>query len=213
VSIARWSADPLDRDAFLLIPEVIGLLRELRPEEGLGEAMDQLIALVHHAYLAWDGGSVTVAVSAEQLEELIAEDHEAAPRSGAAASASVTAAASMTAVPRAYYAQLPERRIWAQVVAGETAEPLDGCFVHLAPNGELRVLGVFGLRLDRMGMSVVEAIGERPEALIRADGAPPYSPALPGGAAAGLRSVTGAEELLELGWRTRALAGVLAETR
>ena len=36
--------------------EVVTLLRDLRPEEGLGEAMDQMVALVHHAYLTWAAG-------------------------------------------------------------------------------------------------------------------------------------------------------------
>jgi hypothetical protein len=86
-------------------------------------------------------------------------------------------------------------------VPGEPAEPLDGYFIHAAGE-ELRVLGVFGIRPDRMGFSVVEAVGERPGTLARPDGTPVFAPALPGGAAAGLRSLVGAEELLELGWRT-----------
>ena len=46
--------EPRDRDRFLMLREVVTLLRELRPEEGLGEGIDQLAALVHHAYLFWE---------------------------------------------------------------------------------------------------------------------------------------------------------------
>jgi hypothetical protein len=100
--------------------------------------------------------------------------------------------------------QFPERRIWAEVIEGGPPEPLDGCFVHATPSGELRVLGVFGLHPERMGFTVVETSGPRPPALRRAGGGAPYDPVLPGGAAAGLHSLDGAEELLELGWRSTA---------
>jgi hypothetical protein len=86
--------------------------------------------------------------------------------------------------------------------------------VHSTSEGDgLRVLGVFGVHPDREGFSVVEAAGKRPTALARQDGTPLFSPTLPGGAAARLLSLTGEEELLDLGWRTQAFAGeVPAET-
>jgi hypothetical protein len=49
---------------------------------------------------------------------------------------------------------------------------------------------------------VVETQGPRPGPLARADGSALFSSVLAGGAAAGLYSVVGSEELLELGWRT-----------
>jgi hypothetical protein len=194
--------DPLDRDAFLLIPDVVTVLRQLRPEEGVGEAMDQLAALLQHAYLAWEVGNITVGIGDEQLGELVS----GAGRPQVSSTASAGA-------PRAYYAQLPERRIWAHAVPGEAAEPMDGCFVHQAPDGSLRVLGIFGFRPERMGFSVVEAVGARPEGLTRPDSSPLFAPTLPGGAAAGVYSLAGAEELLELGWRTRALLAEPVEAR
>jgi hypothetical protein len=54
---------------------------------------------------------------------------------------------------------------------------------------------------DRPGFSVVEVAGSRPSPLMRPDGSPLFSTTLPGGAAAGLYSLVGEEELLELGWR------------
>jgi hypothetical protein len=96
---------------------------------------------------------------------------------------------------------MPEHRIWAEVIPGQPSEPLDGCFVHSSLDGTLRVLGVFGIHRDREGFSVVEAAGPRPVGLARVDGSQLFEPTLPGGRAAGLLSISGMEELLELGWR------------
>jgi hypothetical protein len=102
-----------------------------------------------------------------------------------------------------YYAQFPERMIWASVIEDEVPEPLDGVFVSPGPGGDLRVLGIFGMRPERGGFSAVEASGSRAENLAREDGTALFDPTLEGGAAAGLRSIIGEAELLELGWRTR----------
>ena len=48
--------------------------------------------------------------------------------------------------------------------------------------------------------------------LARDDGSPLFAPTLPGGKAAGLHSIAGEEELLELGWRTRSTAAGTAAT-
>jgi hypothetical protein len=192
-ALEREGRAAADRDAFLLIPEVVELLHDLRPEEGMGEGMDQLVALAHHAYVLWDAGTLILPLTAERLSTLL--DSPAPPPPGQAA--------------RAYYVQLLERQVWARVIDGQAAEPMDGCFVHSA-GGDLRVLGIFGLRPDREGFSAVETAGPRPRDLERPDGTPLFSPVLAGGEAAGLYSLVGAEELLELGWRTRALAGELS---
>ena len=195
-TLAQEERDPRDRDAFLMVRETLLLLRELRPDEGLGEGIDQLTALVHHAYLYWDSGSVTLEVSADRLDQLVSQPSIQRPGDIG---------------PRAAYLQLPERRIWAQVVPGQAQEPLDGFFHYasLEP-GQLRMLGVFGMYPDRQGFSVVEVAGSRPAPLIRPDRSPLFSSTLPGGAAAGLYSLVGEEELLELGWR---VAQIGAENR
>ena len=193
-SLTESGHNPRDRDGFLMVREVVTLLRELRPDEGLGERIDQLAALLHQAYLFWDGGSLTIEVAPERLGDLVNNPSLAGEDSG-------------ERLP-AYYARFPEHRVWAQVVPGEPHEPLDGCFVHTAADATLRVLGIFGLHRERAGFSVVEVAGRRPGTLVRVDGSAPFSPTLPGGAAAGLLSLMGEEELLELGWRTQALAAV-----
>ncbi len=187
-ALAAVGRDPRDRDAFLLVPEVVMLVREFRPDAGLGEGIDQLAALIHHAYLFWESGSPVVVVGAEELGRLLTDG--VGPARAAEAKPSL-----------ARYVQVPERRVWARPVEGEPFEPLDGCFLDPAPDGRLRVLAVFGLRPERAGFTVVEAQGSRPVGLVRPDGAALFDPVLEGGAQAGLHTVDGAEELLELGWR------------
>src|SRR5580765_7484927 len=63
--------DPRDRDRFLMLREVLTLVRELRPEEGLGEGIDQLAALVHHAYLYWEAEKRVIELDAEHLTSLL----------------------------------------------------------------------------------------------------------------------------------------------
>ena len=190
-ALSQSGTEPRDRDAFLMVREVVTLLRELRPEEGLGEAIDQLAALVHHSFLFWAAGCLVVELPTEHLGDFLGTSPPDAEQ---------------PQEPPAYYVQLPERRIWAQAVTGVPPEPLDGCFVHASPEGtSLRVLGVLGLHRERAGFTVVEVAGPRPVALVRPDGSQLFSPTLPGGAAARLFSLAGGEEMLELGWRTRTL--------
>jgi hypothetical protein len=194
-ALQRAARDPRDRDAFLMVQEATALIRELRPEEGVGEGMDQLVAFVHHAFLLWQAGVPVLPITREQLGHLL--DGAGTEEQGAE-------------TPPAWYAQLPARRIWAQVLEEAPHEPLDGCFAHELGDGALRVLGIFGLHEERAGFSVVETTGARPRDLARPDGSPLFAPTLPGGDAAGLHSLAGAEELLELGWRLRGLGRALA---
>src|SRR4051812_9273229 len=101
--LSQAGTDPRDRDAFLMTREVVELVRELRPEQGLGEGIDQLAALVHHSYLFWAAGRPTVELPDEHLGDLLttpAPDHTTFDG------------------PPAYYVQLPERKIWAETVTG-----------------------------------------------------------------------------------------------
>lgn len=184
-AVARAGIDPSDRDAFLMQQPVVMLLRDLRPDAGLGEGMDQMVAMVHHGWLFWAAGQPVGRLDRAGLESLLAADGASPDDSGRGA----------------WYLQLPERRLWAQALEGEAHEPVDGCFIHRAPGEALRVLAVLGVHPDRDGFTVVETSGPRPAAWRRPDHSPAFSPLLPGGAAAALRSIAGAPELLELGWR------------
>src|SRR4051794_19937067 len=70
-ALERGAQDPHDRDAFLMLREVVELVRDLRPEEGVGEGIGQLTALLHHAYLYWDGGAITVELPPERLSDFL----------------------------------------------------------------------------------------------------------------------------------------------
>lgn len=189
-SLAESSIDPANRDAFLLNRFVVQVLRDIVPDEGVGEAVDQHVALLHNAYLFWDRGTRVVRLTREQTEGILKHlppDHPAPPSD-------------------TLYIQFPERTIWAQINEGHPHEPLDGLFVTRPSPDQYRVLGVFGMHPDRIGFSVAEVAGARMDQTVRADGSPLFTPVLPGGAQANLFSVDGAGELIELGARTMSLA-------
>lgn len=185
-ALAQGGRDARDRDAFLMTREAVQLIRDLRPDEGVGEMIDQLAAFVHHAFVFWDAGERVVPLASPAMDQLLAAASTGAPAAGGP-----------------FYAPVPERRLWAEVVEGAPIEPLDGCAIHDHPDGGIRVLGIFGMRPDRGGFSVVEAAGLRAPALAREDGSPLFASRLAGGMAADLHSIAGEEELLELGWRLR----------
>lgn len=182
--VAGRSADPSDRDAFFMVKEAVELLRELRPDTGLGDAVGTMAAFLHQSYLYWMGGQHTRVLSDAELARALATDTDTAVSSG----------------PGSRYVQLPALHVWGVPVEGAPAEPLDGWF-ESRKGDQLSMLAIFGLYPGRDGFTGVEVAGSRPRDLARPDGSALFHPALPGGAAAGLASVTGAEELLELAWR------------
>jgi len=185
VALGEAAVDAFDRDAWTLSRAGAELLHELRPEEGLGEGMAELVALTHAGFLFWDQGERLLELSRSALDALIEEPRTAEP----------------PAVGRsAYYVRLPGRRVWGEPVIGAPAEPLDGWFV-VANDGWLSLTAIFGLLPGRPGFTVAHVAGSPPGPLARADGSALFLPVLPGGQAAGLWSLVGQEELLELGWR------------
>ncbi len=183
-ALREAGVDTEDRDAFLLAPPVAEMIRDLRPEEGLGEAIDPFVALIHAAYLHWASGAVEREVTGSRLAEAIAGSPG-------------TPIPLDTGTP---YLQFPPRRLWGTPVEGQPAEPLDGCFVTRRRD-QIAVVAAFGFHPARFGLTVVDVTGADPGPLEREDGSPLFSPTLPGGAEAGLASVTGMEELLSLVWR------------
>jgi hypothetical protein len=191
-AIATAGHDPRSRDGFTLVREVVTLLQELRPEEPLGEGVGELVALVHAAFLFWLDGRSVVGIDRETLDRIMRRVPERSGMVGPAA--------------RSYYLQLPPQRVWGEPLADAPPEPLDGAFVVPGPD-LLDVIAVFGLHPARPGLTVVEARGARPGRLVRLDRTAPFAPRVEGGAAAGLVSLVGAEELLELVYRCHALLG------
>lgn len=198
-ALERAGEDPQDRDAFLLRGEAGALLQQIRPAEGVGEGIAELAALAHHAFLFWRSGAMTLPLDRAALAGLLDTEAE-------------RVAPGDPLVPASFYLQLPPRQVWAELEPGAPHEPLDGCFVAESGGDGLRVLGVFGLHPDRMGFTVAEAEGSAPVGLVRTGTDPLFAPVLAGGAAAGLYSIAGLEELLELGWRARSVARRASET-
>jgi hypothetical protein len=194
-SLAESGGDPSNRDAFLLDREVVQLLRDVVPD-GVGEAVDQHVALLHNCYLFWHQGSRAVRFSRERAEGMLTGgERPALDERGP------------------WYLQLPERLVWAQLSEGDPHEPLDGVFASQMGPGQFRVLGIFGFHPERSGLSVAEVIGPRPTGGRRDDGQPFFAPLLQGGTAARLYSIGGPGELLELGARgMTAAAPALAST-
>jgi CBS domain-containing protein len=195
--LAAAGQDPRVRDGFLLVREVVELLRDFRPEEGLGEAVAALAALVHHAYLYWMDGARVGVVGERALESALTEGR----KDGKTESGSTEDLPSFRpSVFPSVYIQLPPLAVWGAPVAGAPPEPLDGWF--LSREGDrITLLAIFGLHPGRAGLTTVETAGPRPGPLRRPDGSALFAPLLDGAAAAGLRSVAGEEELLELAWR------------
>jgi len=188
-SLARSGADPHDLDAFVLDREVSAYLRELVPEAGVGVAVREHLALLHHAWLYWASGGWLISLTRDAARRLLAPPGPAA------------APATHSELPRAFYLQLPERLVWADLGDGAAHQPLDGAFVRPWPGGGLFILAVAGMHPGHEGFTVVEADGFPGEGPERPDGRPPFAPVMSGGEAAGLYSVDGEAELLELGAR------------
>lgn len=184
-AIAGSGLDPKLRDRFVLDQHAVGWLNELRPDEGMGEGIAELVAFLHASYLYWAGGEAVVQVEGETLERLLRDPP------------------GLPAAPddeKAYYVQVPPQRVWSTATGQAGPEPLDGCFV-LPVERELAVVAVLGLYPGRPGFTAVAIQGPRPGPLARLDRTALFAPTLPGGAAAGLYSLAGGEELLELAWR------------
>jgi hypothetical protein len=189
-SLGAAQVDPADRDAFILDKAVTEFLRDLVPEDAPPESLHEFIAVLQHGYLFWQGGGSVKVLSGTEPPT---DRHSLAPDSPSARKV-----ASVAASPA--YVQLPSHLYWGQPEPEGPHEPVDGFFIHPAPTG-IRALAIFGLHRERPGFSVAEVAGAAPTSLPpRADGSAPFAPQMDGGAAAGIRSVAGPDELLALAW-------------
>lgn len=182
------SADA-DLDAFLVCTPALELLQELRPEEGLGEAVDDFVAFVHAAWRYWVDGAATRPLDAEATRALCAPEGLVTPPAPRAAQ----------------YIQVAPRLVWGQLADGEQWEPLDGWFA-LPDAAGLRVVACFGLHPERPGLTVAAVTGMAPPAAPRADGSPPFAPQMQGGDLAGLHALADTGELLLLAWRAASIS-------
>lgn len=187
----RRSVDPADRDAFVLAGAVGNALRALVPDDAPPEALEQHVALLHHAYRYWRAGCPLYRVTEASLQ------------------AATMGPTGDDAGPRCAYVQLPERRVWCDVEAGAAVQPMDGFFVARRDDDVADVLAIFGLHEARNAFAVVEVVGPWDEialcdAAARTDGSQVFSSHLPGGDAAKLVSVVTGFEMLLLARRVTA---------
>jgi len=190
-ALGDLGVDPWDRDAFLMAKPVVELVHALRPEGGVGEGMDEFVALLHAAFLYWMHGEPLRRLAEAELPGLL----------GPKAPSPLP-----SPEPAIEYMQFPPLRIWGAPGQGAAHEPLDGCFL-VRRGGRLAVVGILGAHPGRDGFTVIAVEGARPGELSRPDGTPLFGPVMEGGAEAGLHSLTGMEELLELGWRAAGMRG------
>lgn len=179
ISAAMGQARDIDR--FLMAEPAVELLAELRPDDGLGDMVDEFVGFVHAAWCWWVAGQQTRILDRAATEALLRTDRSTDPD------------------PTAWYIQVAPRRLWARLDEVGSFEPLDGWFGFATAAGR-RVVACLGLHPTRPGLSVLIAEGDRPVDWRRADGSPAFAPQMTGGDTAGLAGVATAEELLLLDW-------------
>ena len=185
-----------DVNRFVLVAPALELLRELRPDEGLGEGVDDFVALVHAAYLFWRDGEVTVVMDEAETRRLPRpESVEGSPNPSRG-----PVRGSFDHL-RTRYLQIAPHIIWGRLDPESSFEPLDGWFEIRFDEATLRVVACFGVHIHRPGVSVVAVQGPMPLIEHRDDAAPLFAPTMPGGDAAHLFAVNTSEELLLLSWR------------
>jgi hypothetical protein len=175
-----------DLNTFLLAAPALELMRELRPDEGLGEAVDDFVALVHAAYLFWRDGERTRYLD-EAATRVLCRPFRAPATRGPGIRTDATR-----------YIQIAPRLIWGRLAEDAAFEPLDGWFAVPTDAG-LRLVACFGVHVERPGVSVIAIEGPVPDNVARADGTPLFAPTMSGGEAASLHGISAPEELLLLG--------------
>ncbi|HKP28712.1 MAG TPA: hypothetical protein VJU15_04895 [Gemmatimonadales bacterium] len=182
-ALEKEGVDPFDRDAFLMHRSVVELVHGGRPAGGFGNAIDELTALIHLIFLFWLDGQHVVELSQGELDVVMGDFRRP----------------DGPTVRQCVFVGVPGRRVWGSPTEAGP-EPLDGWYAARRDD-RLLVAAQFGGRPDRDGLTIVAVDGPEPAGLVREDGTPLFSPTLPGGARAGLYSLTGMEELLALAWR------------
>ena len=180
-----------DVNAFVLTAPALELLRELRPDEGLGDGTDDFVALVHAAYLYWRDGEQTRTLDEARTRALTR------PSPG-----------TRLRTLKTTYVQVAPHIIWGQLDADAPFEPLDGFFATPGDDDTLRLVACFGVHEQRPGVSVIAVHGPAPSLHQRRDGTRLFAPTMSGGDAAHLHAVSEPDELLLLGWRVMSEEGV-----
>lgn len=179
--------DEADVNGFMLAAPALELMRELRPDEGLGDGVDDFVALVHAAYLFWRDGEVTVQLEEDSTRRLPHPERSEGQM--------------WSRLIETRYYQIAPHIIWGQLDTDAPFEPLDGWFATPMDETTVRMVACFGVHALRPGVSVVALLGPSPTIERRLDGTPLFAPTMPGGDAAHLHAVSESDEILLLGWR------------
>ena len=193
--------DNSDVNAFMLAAPALELLRDLRPDEGLGPGIDDFVALVHAGYLFWRDGENTITLDETATRKLPHPERSEGAVGTPPAARSLDKLGTRELSLGATYVQIAPHIIWGQLDPDAAFEPLDGWFATPTRDGTLRMVACFGVHAQRPGVSVVAVQGGCPAITARDDGTRPFAPTMPGGNAAHLHAVATADELLLLGWR------------
>ena len=194
-------SEATDPDAFGLLDPVRALVAALGTDEPggpRGEEYRALARLVYHGFLYWRAGKPARALDRDAAKGL-AVSGDVGDTPGAAG-----------------WVALPSTLFWARVRPSAPPEPVNG-FFWAAPDGELQVQLVTGMRPDRPGFGTLDARaafgpdGFAEEFSPRPDGAEPFANILPGGELDGLLAVVTPGEALTLA--ARALARLAAADR
>ncbi len=180
------------RHEFARLERARALLGHLAPDPVDPVALDLYLDVLFHGFNFWAAGRCLYACEPEVVRELI----EASPDLGGW----------RPRLPHpALYFELPKNLFWAEVIADEPPEPVEGLFVtRVAVEDErAELMLVLGMRPERPGLSVAGLtvdLGRAPEAsepdLFRSE--------IPGAELAGLYSLSRSSEavllLLRLLW-------------
>lgn len=201
--------DPRTLDSFLLLSNAAALLKGLSPDAaemagGPGDlppldAVRRYGPLVFHAFHFWHHGRLVVGLDEASTRRIVA-------------SRQAIGEWRLASPAPAGYLQLPRNLLWSRVDEDAQAEPADGFFWTIVePDGSgpltTALLLVLGLRADRPGFSVVDAMSPLPEPLghwgdfdARVDGED-FANILPGGELSNLYGLVNVAELFKLASR------------
>ncbi len=175
----------------MLSGPALELMGRLRPDEGLGDAVDDFVAFVHAAWRFWCDGKQMVVRFDEAATRALCHPGQARARRGA------------PPMPRRSRGIFRSTLGWYGGASPAT-RPMNHSMAGSprAPGRSLRVVACFGLHSARPGLSVVVAEGARAASrLVARMVSLIFSPMMPGGDIAGLHAVAAPEELLLLAWR------------
>ncbi|NIR45675.1 MAG: hypothetical protein GWN99_14845 [Gemmatimonadetes bacterium] len=173
------------RDRFAQLESVAHLIGRLVPETAEMAAFDRYLDTLYHCFHFWRSGLQLVTLEEALARSLVEDPPDLSGWSPGARGG--------------LYIELPRNLFWADVIANDPPEPVEGMFVRTDRDGDrsvIEILLVLGMRADRPGFSTAgltveleELSGSEPDAF-RSD--------IPGADLAGLYSLGRPSEAVSL---------------